>query len=204
MNRYFFTLFVFCISNFTFIHAQLKINWNSNEYLFYQTKKIKELPFTFENANDDIVKVMNNLSNVGKLKKIKIPKNYNSCQLQGKFIFKETPNETDFRMILEHLNIHEFYVNDIKILTRTLISEKDAKDKAIAFEYKDMIFQSYFNDTSRIEYYDFQIYYAQTKLIYMYSQNYPKYLYQGYVTKFTEMLETKTKEREAFLQKTKN
>ncbi len=45
------------------------------------------------------------------------------------------------------------------------------------FEYKDMLFQSYFNDTSRIEYYDFQIYFAKTKLVYMYAKNYPKYFH---------------------------
>lgn len=204
MNAYFFKVFVLLMFIVNTGFSQLKINWNSSEFLFYETKKLKELPFSFDNADHDLIQQMKNIKDVGQLKKIKFPKQFDPCHFTATFYFKDNPSITDFKNILEHLNINEFYVNGKKVLTRTLITQKEAKDKAIAFEYKDMLFQSYFNDTSRIEYYDFQIYYAQTKLVYMYGQNYPKYLYEGYVAKFTELLETRTKQRESFLQRTKN
>lgn len=196
-----FVIFMFAINT---VFSQLKINWESSEWLFYETKKLKELAFSFENADQNLIQQMKNIKDIGPLKKIKFPKQYDPCHFVATFCFKDNPTITDFKNILEHLHINEFYVNGQKVLTRTLITEKEAHKRAMAFEYKDMLFQSYFNDTSRIEYYDFQIYYAQTKLIYMYSHNYPKYLYEGYVAKFTELLETRTKQRESFLQRTKN
>lgn len=125
------------------------------------------------------------------------------CHLNGIFVFKNNPDIKNFKEILEKLNLDEFYLNDQKILTRTLISEEEAHNRAIGFEYKDQTFNTIFNDTSRIEYYDFQIYYAKTKLVFMYGKNYPKYLYEGYVAKYTELLEKQEKAREVFLKRTK-
>jgi hypothetical protein len=104
---------------------------------------------------------------------------------------------------LETLNLNDFFVNGKQILTKTLITEEEAHNKAIGFEYKDQVFNTIFNDTSRSEYYDFQIYYAKTKLVYMYGKNFPKYLYDGYVAKYTELLDKQEKAREEFLNRTK-
>jgi len=187
-----------------FNQAKLMIKWDKQEYLFYQSKDLKKLPLSIENANDDIKKSLVDVKNhVSNLKKVILDKKDDGCHLNGIFVFKKNPDVKDFKEILEQLNLQEFYVNDKKILTKTLITEEEAHNKAIGFEYKDQVFNTTFNDTSRIEYYDFQIYYAKTKLVYMYGKNYPKYLYDGYVAKYTELLDKQEKAREEFLKRTK-
>lgn len=203
MNK-FFLLVVFFYSIFLCSgQSKLTILWENKQFLFYETQNIKKLPFILENSDLNFIEKLKSTKNIESLKKVTIKKIKDPCKVEGFLHFSKDPTPDDFRNILINLNLHEFYVNNTKILTKTLISEEEAKKKAMAFEYQDMLFQSYFNDTSRIEYYDFQIYYAQTKLVYMYAKNYPKYLYEGYVTKFTELLDDKTKARELFLQRNK-
>lgn len=71
MNTYLFKTVIFLFSINT-LFAQLKINWSNNEYLFYNTKNLKELPFTLENADEVLVLKMKNIQNHGPLKKNKI------------------------------------------------------------------------------------------------------------------------------------
>jgi len=187
-----------------FNQIKLTIKWDKQEYLFYQTKDLKKLPFTIENSDENLKKSLFEVKKqASNLKKVILDKKDDGCHLNGIFIFKKNPDVKSFKEILELLNIQEFYVNEKKILTKTLITEEEAHNKAIGFEYKDQVFNTIFNDTSRIEYYDFQIYYAKTKLIYMYGKNYPKYLYDGYVAKYTELLDKQEKEREEFLKRNK-
>lgn len=203
MNK-FFLLVVFFYSPFLcFGQSKLTILWENKQFLFYETQNIKKLPFILENSDLNFIEKLKSTKNIESLKKVTIKKIKDTCKLEGIFHFSKNPTPDDFRNLLINLNLHEFYVNHTKILTKTLISEEEAKKEAMNFEYKDMLFQSYFNDTSRIEYYDFQIYFAKTKLVYMYAKNYPKYLYEGYVAKYTELLDEKTNARELFLQRNK-
>lgn len=204
MKVFFILAFVLLFSMKAFNQVKLLIKWDKQEYLFYQTKDLKKLPFIIENSNNDIKKSLLEIkSQVDNVKKVILDHKDNGCYLNGIFVFKNNPNVKNFKEILEKLNLDEFYLNDQKILTRTLISEEEAHNRAIGFEYKDQTFNTIFNDTSRIEYYDFQIYYAKTKLVYMYGKNYPKYLYEGYVAKYTELLEKQEKAREEFIKRTK-
>lgn len=205
MKVFFILIISILISSTLFSQTKLKLNWNKSEYLFYQTRNIKKLPFVIENYNNELKKTFKELKNdINNLKKVTLDKNEDGCHLSGFFVFKKNPDVKNFKELLEKLNIQEFYVNDKKILTKTLITEEEAYNKAIGFEYRDQVFNTIFNDTSRIEYYDFQIYYAKTKLVYMYSKNYPKYLYDGYVAKYTELQDKQEKAREEFLKRTKN
>ncbi|HOS85329.1 MAG TPA: hypothetical protein PK199_10470 [Bacteroidales bacterium] len=196
------TLFLFGFQAFS--QAKLNIKWDKPEYLFYQTTELKKLPFTIENTNEDIKKAVINLkTNNTVVKKVILDKKDDGCHLNGIFVFRKNPDVKNFKEILETLNLNDFFVNGKQILTKTLITEEEAHNKAIGFEYKDQVFNTIFNDTSRIEYYDFQIYYAKTKLVYMYGKNFPKYLYDGYVAKYTELLDKQEKAREEFLNRTK-
>lgn len=196
-------LIVFSIQAFN--QAKLHIKWDKPRYLFYQTTELKKLPFTLENTNDELKKAFINLKIKNTVvKKVIFDKNDDGCHLNGVFIFKNNPDVKNFKEILDTLKLNEFYVNDKQILSKTLITEEEAHNKAIGFEYKDQVFNTIFNDTSRIEYYDFQIYYAKTKLVYMYGKNYPKYLYDGYVAKYTELLDKQEKARNEFIKRTKN
>lgn len=203
--RVFLLIEVFLLFNLkVFNQVKLNIKWDKQEYLFYQTKNLIKLPFSIENSNNDIKKSLLDIkSQVSIIKKVLLDNNDDGCHLNGIFVFRNNPDVKNFKEILEKLNLNEFFLNDKKILTKTLISEEEAYNKAIGFEYKDQTFNTIFNDTSRIEYYDFQIYYAKTKLVYMYGKNYPKYLYDGYVAKYTELLEKQEKAREEFLKRTK-
>ncbi len=191
------------ISLSSFAQLKLSIIWEKDSYLFYETKDLKKLSFYLENDTEEDISLLKNLSST-LIKKITIHKDKADGKTTGIIYFKANPTETDFKSILESLNINEFYVNNKKILTKSLIPDKEAKQKAMEFAYKDFLFDKIMNDTNRIEYYDFQIYYAQTKLSYMYANNYPKYLYEGYVSKFIELLEKQTAAREKFIQKSKN
>lgn len=204
MKKIYFLICLLIIGYQSFTQVTLKIQWNNPEYLFYQTTNIEELNFSIENMSDELKMQLLNLNkSIEALKKVSLDKNDDGCHINGIFVFKQNPDVKVFREIVKHLNLNEFYVNDKKVLTKTLITDEEAHNKAMGFVYKDQVFNTINNDTSRIEYYDFQIYYAQTKLVYMYGKNYPKYLYEGYVAKYTELLEKQEKARDEFLKRTK-
>ncbi len=201
MTRYFILIFLWLISNCVFSQIKLNIAWDRSERLFYETPDLKKLPVTFENMNDEFKTIIKKSLKSGTLLKKVIFDNDDGCHTYATFIFKKSPSINDVKVILESLNIKEFYVNNNRVLTRTLISTEEAKDNAMQFKFKDMPFNSTFNDSTRIEYYDFQVYYAGTKLQYMQGKDYPKYLYEGYIAKFTEQLEHYTQAREAFIKR---
>ncbi len=204
MKKIFFLICFIFIEIQVFTQIKLTVSWSDSKYLFYQTTDLKKLNFTIENANDEMKRLLlSSNKNSSSLKKVILDKKDDGCHLVGTFVFRKNPDVKNFQEVLQNLNLKEFYVNDKKVLTRTLYTEEEAHNKAIGFVYKDEVFNTINNDTSRIEYYDFQIYYAQTKLVYMYGKNYPKYLYEGYVAKYTELMEKQEKAREEFLKRTK-
>jgi hypothetical protein len=190
------------LGNMAFSQVKLNIKWDKSQNLFYETSKLKKLPVTFENITNDFKTTLKKASKNGTvLKKIVLDKSNDGCHATGTFIFKKSPSEKEFKEVLESMNLQEFWVNNNRVLTKTLISVEEAHNKAMEFKFQDMTFNTTFNDSSRIEYYNFQVYYAGTKLQYMQGKNYPKYLYEGYIAKFTEQLEHYTQAREEFVKR---
>jgi len=179
----------------------LKIQWDNTNYLFYNTPDIKKLDFTVTDISDELkeswVETAKKSSVLSKMEFSKTVKN--SCS--GIFIFSGNIDEKKVQQIFKELGISAFYVNDKKVLTETLITIKEAQEKAMSFVIQGTPAQPGYNDSNRIEYYNFQMYYFESKLQYMWANNYVHDLYEGYVAKMTDQLNLMTLKRNNFLKR---
>ena len=184
---------------------KFKAKTNTNTYVFYDSPVLKTLRFNVENLTPEIKATWDEIVNKSNLvEKINITGEEGGMKT-GEFIFKKETDILSFRSFLEELKIEYFYVNNNKVLTKTLIPLSEVHDKAGSFKFKDFTFTTACNDSTKIDYYDFQIYYAGTKLQYMWSSgNYIKYLFEGAIAKYTELLDKFTVKREQFLNKSDN
>lgn len=180
-----------------------EIIWSGDKFLFYDTKDLTKIDFTVRNLSTESAGLWNKTEN-DIVKKITISKPDETLSQTGCILFKKSPDPSEAKSLLEQMGINEFIVNSKKIITKTIITEAEAHDLAMSFVFKDIPFTQACNDTTKIEHYDFQIYYAGSKLQYMWGKNYPKYLYDGYVAKYTELLENSKIRREKFINNTVN
>jgi len=179
----------------------LKFKVSGDNYVYYDSPVLKTLKFTVENLTSaNKFKWQEIVNNSNLVKEIIFTSAEGAIQ-NGEFIFKKETDVLTFRSFLEELKIEFFYVNDNKVLTKTIIPISEAHDKTLNYVSRDYGFSADCNDTAKIDYYDFQIYYAQAKLQLMWGGNYPNSLFKGYVAKFTEILETTIVKRDLFLKK---
>jgi hypothetical protein len=179
----------------------VSIQWNNTNYLFYNTPDIKKLDFTVTGISEEMkeswIETAKKSSVLSKIEFSNTVKNSST----GIFIFSGNIDEKKVQQIFEELGIHVFYVNDKKIITETLITIKEAQEKAMSFVIQGSPAQPGYNDSNRIEYYNFQMYYFESKLQYMWANNYVHDLYEGYVAKMTEQLNLMTLKRDNFLKR---
>lgn len=176
----------------------LEFNWNSQKYLFYETQDLKKLDFLAKNLSSETINSWKEIK-TDVVKRIKFLKSEDASTIKGVIIFKESPSAIQARDFLEQMGVKEFKVNNQRILTSVLINNKEIDDLKKNFKSNVGLFTNDCNDTTKIQYYDFQIKHAMGKLMYMWDGNYPKYLYDGYVTKYVELLEKSKISRERFL-----
>lgn len=160
--------------------------------------------FTVENLSPELkVQWQNSAKEHVFISKMKLTESKNSNIQNGEIILISTFTLDDIKKLIEGFGLPEFYFGDIKILTKTVFSDEVAKKKAMDYVFKDYHFTKECNDSTLIDYYDFQIYYLTAKIQLMWSNNYSKYLFDGNVTKYTENLDKMIIRRENFIKNKK-
>ena len=179
-----------------------KVKWNSDSFLFYNSVNITQLDFFVKDLPVEILSSWQKINNEC-VKEISVSEYNEPGVLQGTIYLKKSPTIQEAKQLFEQMGISEFFVKKNRILTKNLITEAEARELALEYELKEFPFTTDCNDTTKINYYDYQLFYASSKLKLMWENNYPKYLYDGYVSKFTELLENAKYRRENFI-KNKN
>jgi len=180
---------------------EINIKWENDKQLFYETPDLKKIEFTYTNFNETAINTWREKTKYSDaVKRIKFNKNNT-----GTIHFKTCNDINLIRDFFSSLSLTEFKVNSNLVLVEHLISIEDALKKAddIIID-NNFIFKAEYNDKTNIGYHNFQVYYAETKIRYMYLGNYPKYVFEGYMAKFANMLSNAKIEREAFIINSQN
>lgn len=181
------------------VSPTLKFILNSKKVITKDIINIEKLNFTVENLSPEQKNKWKNTVLEHKfVKEISIFDGVNTNIQNGELTFNSPNSFSDIRNLLESFELNEFYVSDVRILTKTFLNNDEALKKAMDFKFKDFTFNTNCNDSSLIDYYDFQVYYFETKIQHMWSSGYAKYLFDGTVTKFTEQLDRAINRREEF------
>lgn len=181
------------------VSPTLKFILNSKKVITKDIINIEKLNFTVENLSPEQKNKWKNTVLEHKfVKEMSILDGVNTNIQNGELIFNSPNSFSDIRNLLESFELNEFYVSDVRILTKTFLNNDEAIKKAMDFKFKDFTFNTNCNDSSLIDYYDFQVYYFETKIQHMWSSGYAKYLFDGTVTKFTEQLDRAISRREEF------
>lgn len=207
MRRFLFTLIIIMIISAiaNVLIAQKKVNLNlkfniaNNDYSFYESPMLKTLNFNVEyltpDKKNEWIEITKRSKVVDKIDFLLL----NDSSQGGQFTFKGPTSIIMLKQYFEELGLPIVLVNDKKVLTKTIITISEAQSKAAGFKNKNFTFTKECNDTTRMDYYDFQVYYAESKLQYMQTGNYPMYLFDGYVSKYTELFERGVVNREKFI-----
>ncbi|MBI5539913.1 MAG: hypothetical protein HY951_07640 [Bacteroidia bacterium] len=177
----------------------LKFILGTKKVITKDITNIEKLDFTVENLSSEVKnKWKNSVLEHKFVKELTITEIENSNIQNGELVLNIPNSFSDIRKLIESFKISEFYVGDVRILTKTFLNNDEALKKAMDFKFKDFTFNTNCNDSSLIDYYDFQVYYFETKIQHMWSSGYAKYLFDGTVTKFTEQLDRAIIRREEF------
>lgn len=152
--------------------------WNEANYLFYDTYDVLQLQFQSSLPADEISRAA---QKVGVIDKIQVDNG------TGIIYFKENPLPSDIRKFAEKMGISEIYVSKARILTSSLL-DKDELDKIKKDVPRNQPFISDYNKTGTPENIEFNIHYFSSKIYSMQITDYPRYLYSGDITSYTEHL----------------
>jgi len=212
MKKVLVTLCVVLITNILAINLKaqqeiifsLKLNIVNNDYSFYDSTVLKTLNFKVQNLSSE---KKNEWIEITKKSKIVEKMDFlyeKDAEQRGQLVFYKPTSILMLKQYIEELGLNVIYVYGKKVLTKTIIPISEVRSKAAGFKNKQNTFTTECNDTTKIEYYNFHINYAESKLQLMWEGNYPKYLFEGYISEYIELLEKTTLKRELFLKKSNN
>ena len=163
-------------------------------------RDIDKLTFEAENyASTKISEWTNKCKDFTFVKSVNISATEQQNITKGELILMKPNSLSDVRKLLESMNIEVFYINNTKILTKNVLNREETQKKAMEYVYDNYVFKKECNDTTLLDYYDFQVSYLKAKIHYMWTNNYVKYLFDGTVTKYTENLDKMILRRENFI-----
>ncbi len=199
------SLILLLIFSISFLKAQtpllkyMEIKGNSTEYLFYGNDKIESLTMVFIPQNQNSLQLflvgLKSASFVKKINEesIKNDTNYVTIKL------KKQPNAKEIRQYLETVAPEIIKINGKKFWVKSIMTQKEAQGFAQTLDTKNILFKAEYNDETNPMYYEFKINHILLKLKLMYQGDYPKYLYEGHVTKFMDMYDNIIKDQQEFL-----
>jgi len=154
--------------------AQLFLKQSNSSYLFYQTSKVNQLAFVFKGSNTEL---MNFKSISDSVIDVTID-SLKDGNCFGHFTFHRSIDARDFRLLLRRLGLSLLYVNNVKILQQSLLTEKELMNlKQVVFDVDDSKpSASSLREANELHR---SLYHARM-------HNYPKHLYSGEVTKIEE------------------
>ncbi len=177
----------------------LKFNLESKKIINTDVRDIEKMVFTVENLSSDLkIQWQKSVLEHEIVKKLSFTDYDNSGIQKGELLLTKPNSLSDIRNIFNGFGLKEFYVGDVRILIKTVLNNEEAQKKAMDYVFKEFVFTKECNDTTLIDYYNFQVYYFETKIQFMWSNNYAKYLFDGTVTTFTENLDKMISRRENF------
>ncbi|PKP18485.1 MAG: hypothetical protein CVU05_13430 [Bacteroidetes bacterium HGW-Bacteroidetes-21] len=175
-----------------------EIHCKQSFYLFYSNEKLKDLEFrVVKNTEVDeknllaIIKSQSFIKNVRRAGK-------NGDTLSLKLSFKSHPKADEFRKFLEYVGLISVKVNGQKIWVKNLITVEEAFAENAKYSPEPMNYKPEYADPNMPEYYDYELFRLKTKMKYMQTSAYPKYLYEGYVTKFQDAIDSILKDKEQY------
>jgi len=157
----------------------LRINWDQPNYLFYDTYDVQQLIFQ---SNLPQEKITDAAAKVSVIDKIAFENG------SGVIYFKNNPLPSDIRKFAEKAGLFELYVNDTRIFPSCLLDNKELSKIGDKEKPETKIFYEHYNKEGTIENVEFNIHYLSSKIHSMQTSDYPRCLYGGYVTSYTEQL----------------
>jgi len=166
---------LFCGIN---VKAQLYIKQSNSAYLFYHTSKVRVVAFIYKASEGELMNFKSITDSVIDVTIDTIKEG--TCF--GHFTFHRSIDASDFRLILRRLGQTAMYVNDIKILRQSLLTEMELKyTKQVVFEIDESkASANLFREANSLH----------ATLSYARMHNYPKRLYSGEITKLEEDIYT--------------
>jgi hypothetical protein len=106
-----------------------------------------------------------------------------------KAVIELTNNIVEFRKYLETNDIKYIYADGLKIRSSNIITQEEAnKLSSTIIDTPPMLFKTEYNDSTKVGYYQFNLYYYKTKL-YVSMDNYSDHLLNGYIDLFQNRIE---------------
>lgn len=165
------------------------------EKIFYNDNKELKVDFFIEGLTDK--KAVKELKKNSLLKGIEIP-DFPSEKTPATFVFQK--NIDAFRNILEKNNVSYIFCNEIKIKTSNIITQSKALELSKdIIDIKDFKFDESCNKADNLRYYEYHVYYFETKL-FSDMHNYYSSLFNGYIEKAQESLRNAKDEKDEFIQ----
>lgn len=163
--------------------SQVSIVWKETSYLFYNTPDLKKLDLNIQGKSEQqIADYQTKAADSDVVKKARIKKNDDGYVLS--LSFKSAPGPDQIKTLFEAMGITEFTVNGKMILTETLISVEEARQIAGNMKLVKLNFRAEYNDPANPEHYDYEVFYAKSKLHHMLNGDFVKYLYDGYIAQY--------------------
>ncbi|MBI5218780.1 MAG: hypothetical protein HY958_07615 [Bacteroidia bacterium] len=199
------SLFFVFFSNIIFSQDAAKISYvfNRNDIqLFFDnnnnTSKKLEFSIAGISTRQQAKELKNNSSG---FKKMKI-KNYSPEKTRATALFNL--NIDNFRNVLEQNNISSIVVDGITIRTANLITQEKALSLANSIiDIPAIKFDASYNKADNLGYYEFRVYYYETKL-YDAMHNYYQSLLQGVIDQLQDAVKNAKEEKEDFIKQHTN
>jgi hypothetical protein len=180
--------------NFPIIKFQPK----GDTYVYLDSPELKTIKFKVENLSAKNKILWEEMGSKNELFEKIIFTSEEGLVQNGVFVLKKGVDILSLKSFLDEYKIEYFYVNDNKVLTRTLLSASEAQEKATNFKFKNFTSNTEYNDTTKLDYYEFQVYYIESKIYYLWNNDYKKYLLDGTVTRYTDQLDRAIVRRDNF------
>lgn len=202
MKKIVFIALVFIASVSQIFGSQLityaDIKHEKKYYLFYTNKKLKEVSFRFvlaKGVTDKQVKEF--LKKQSYIKRVSIGRS-NGDTITSTLYFKTHPNASEVRKTMEELGLVSLKINGQRIYVKNLITVEEAFAENAKYSPNNMVYKPEYSDPNMPEYYEYELYRLKTKMKYMQTSEYPRYLYEGYVTKFQDNIDGVLKDKEQY------
>lgn len=163
----------------------------------FQSTPPNFIQFTAENCKPEELK----LTQTTNISAIEIKPNAANSSVT--ITFKIPSSIDQLRFFLNSNNVLYITVGGKKIYTKYLITLQQAQSDYANFKRIDYSEKELQRDKTNIEYYEYQMYYFESKIVYMEANEFLKNLLEGTITRYEDMLENARQEHTNFLTKTK-
>jgi hypothetical protein len=177
----------------------LKLDLLDQSYTFYDSAVLKTLNFKVQNLTSEKKTEWLEITRKSKIVEKMDFLYEKDAEQRGQLVFYKPTSLLMLKQYIADLGMNCFYVYGKKVLLESLITIKEAQNKAAGFVIDNNPAPNGYNDSTKIEYYNFQIYYAESKLQNLWANDYLKNLFEGNVAKLTDQVNKIKSKRELFI-----